>query len=48
MEQAEENGKLEASDYEDKAKLLSDLTTFKPEDKALIVNNLKAGKGAFD
>ena len=45
---AEENGKLEASEYKDKAAFFEDWSTFKKQDKDAILENLKRGKGPFD
>ena len=48
MQAAEDNGKLEASDYKDKAALIESLPSHKEADKKAIIENLSKGKGPFD
>ena len=45
---AEDNGKIDAKDYETRSKLISNLGDFDLAEKQAIIENLKEGKGAFD
>ena len=45
---AEANGKLDASDYESRSKLIGDLAEFDLAEKEAIIKNLEQGKAAFD
>ena len=48
LEEAEANGKFDASAFDTKAKLIAALSGFSEADKKAVIENLKAGKGAFD
>ena len=48
LQEGEACGKFDASAFDTKAKLIAALSGFSEADKKAVIENLKAGKGAFD